>query len=430
MFSEIEISSPKRDVKAQTGWEGFYPYYAGFPETFASKLLKSIPLKPDAVIFDPWNGSGTSTFVAAQLGFHALGYDINPVMVIVARSRLLPPTESSSLLPIAEEIVRVSADTHTNTDSDDPLRTWLTPAAARSVRILEQNIRKILIGDSPTTEKLDRFNSLSCISATFYVALFSVCRELTASFGSSNPTWLRKPKTNRERLYFPPTYIRMRFLRTVEKMASALMERSGANFEHGNAVVKLEDTTISGPHEKADLILTSPPYCTRIDYTAATRIELALLSDLLNIDALDLSRRMTGTTRVPQREIVPRIEWGPSCNRFLKKLYGHPSKASQGYYYLTHLDYFDKMYSSLERLTGALRHEGAAILIAQDSFYKDLHNDLPAILSEMASSHGLGLRRRVDFSTRVSMARINTRSKVYGHPGEATEAVLCFQKDK
>ena len=40
---------------------------------------------------------------------------------------------------------------------------------------------------------------------------------------------------------------------------------------------------------------------------------------------------------------------------------------------------------------------GRAVLVVQDSYYKDVHNDLPTITAEMAQSVGLKLQRREDF---------------------------------
>ena len=35
IFRDLIIQSPKRTSQALTGWDGFFPYYAGYPETFA-----------------------------------------------------------------------------------------------------------------------------------------------------------------------------------------------------------------------------------------------------------------------------------------------------------------------------------------------------------------------------------------------------------
>jgi hypothetical protein len=190
----------------------------------------------------------------------------------------------------------------------------------------------------------------------------------------------------------------------------------------------MADATIARPPHPVDCIITSPPYCTRIDYTAGTRIELALIAPLVEIDADDLRRRMIGTTMVPARVIEPRIEWGEKCNIFLEAVRNHRSKASSGYYYATHIDYFDKMWRSIANLGSSLRPAGIMVLIVQDSFYKDIHNDLALMLTEMAQNKDLLLCRRADFLSKTCMSRVNSRAVAHGTRGGSTESVLFFVK--
>jgi hypothetical protein len=192
--------------------------------------------------------------------------------------------------------------------------------------------------------------------------------------------------------------------------------------------VGINDATLAVPMRVVDCVLTSPPYCTRIDYTAGTRIELALIAPLIKVDADELRRGMIGTTMVPNRSIEARAEWGATCTQFLQEVHDHPSKASKGYYHATHLDYFDKMFKSITNLSSALRHEGMAILIVQDSFYKDLHNDLPTIVTEMAEGRRLRIQRRADFASISCMSRVNSRAVAHGTRTGSTESVLFFVK--
>lgn len=434
MRSRLRIVSPKRNKRLQTGWEGFFPYYAGYPELFAREILASAGLAPDAVVLDPWNGSGTTTYTASQLGFKAAGIDLNPVMIIVARARLLPPTEADHLRPLAATILSHAHSAPPAIRPDDALLGWFEPAAAAFIRGIEQNIRRSLIGGmtrSPDGVHLDR---ISGTAATLYVALFAACRKLVAPFKSSNPTWLRVPKADDVRVTASPFEIARQFGNNVRGMSAALAAKLDADLlienapRPGECKISLVDTTsmILKP-ASVDMVLTSPPYCTRIDYTAATRIELALLEPLLLTGARALGRKMIGSTQVPVEEISVDPKWGRSCKRFLAALQAHPSKASAGYYYRTHLDYFDKMSRSMARISTALKPGGKAILVVQDSYYKDVHNDLPKIIGEMGVKHGLKLWRRKDFHLR-SMSDINPGRQNYDRPSGATESVLCFKK--
>jgi hypothetical protein len=69
---------------------------------------------------------------------------------------------------------------------------------------------------------------------------------------------------------------------------------------------------------------------------------------------------------------------------------------------------------------------GKGMIVVQDSYYKDIHNNLPQVFIEMALSHGLELERRVDFRQRRTMAGINPAVKPYRSTASAVESVLCF----
>lgn len=435
MIEGLNILSPKRNRRLQTGWEGFFPYYAGFPELFASEILKSANLPQGATVLDPWNGSGTTTYTASQLGYRSVGIDLNPVMIVIARARLLAPSEADHLRPLAATILSHAHSSPPILGDEDALLSWFQPETAAFIRGIEQNIRRSLVGSmtkSPDGIHLDR---ISGTAATLYVALFAACRALAQSFRSSNPTWLRAPKTDAERIEADRYTVARAFGRNVRGMSAALVAmQDGSLFARddtklGSSAINLSDTTaLQLENGSVDFILTSPPYCTRIDYTAATRIELAVLGPLLKTSARGLGKQMIGSTQVPGEDIEVSDEWGPRCGKFLAALKQHPSKASGGYYYRTHLDYFSKMSRSFARLAPALKPNARAIFVVQDSYYKDLHNDLPSILSEMAVPHGLVLAGREDFHLR-SMSDINPGRKTYKRPGGATEAVLCFRRE-
>ncbi len=429
-FDKLIITSPKRAAHVQSGWDGFFPYYAGYPEQFARSLIESAQLPAAAVILDPWNGSGTTTYAASKLGYSSRGLDLNPVMSIVARARLLPPSEADSIEPLVRELVKgVRSDTPI--DANDPLLLWFKKPAAAVLRAIERRFRDHLIGHRTLSSEGVRLDQMSGLAATFYVALFSVCRQLTEPYRSSNPTWLKQPKAGEKRIGAERDDIVSEVKANLHDMAAALSEAHGgpAN-ERGAVELVTADTTKSilmlG---NVDFVLTSPPYCTRIDYSAATRIELAVLHPLINLRMEDLGRRMIGSTRVPTEPLRPQENWGRTCNSFLRKLKAHPSKASAGYYFKTHLDYFQKMSASLANLTATLKSHSGAVLIVQDSFYKDIHNDLPSIVVEMAEAAGMRLRRREDFHLKRSMADINPNAKAYKRIPGAVEAVLCLEKD-
>jgi hypothetical protein len=433
IISRLEIESPKRNSRLQTGWEGFFPYYAGYPESFADKLIVSAGLDDGAVVLDPWNGSGTTTYAASRRGLTSIGMDLNPVMVIIARARLLQPSEADTLDPLAKQIVVQARKKRTGLvlDRKDPLLLWFGPEAAKSIRSIEQSIELHAVGNRTITNKGVKLGRISGTAATFYAALFAVCRDLVSRFRSSNPTWLRYPRDDEARLRTRQTTIEDEFCANIAEMSVALDQISTKRegIESSNASILLADTTApSLTPSSVDLVVTSPPYCTRIDYTAATRVELAVLWPLLSTTVKDLGRKMIGSTSVPDHAVEVSEKWGGTCLTFLDKLKAHKSKASSGYYFKTHADYFDKMARAMGTIATAMKPNAIACLVVQDSYYKDLHNDLPTIVGEMGEAVELTLKRTKAFHLSRSMSGINPHTRTHGRPAGAVESVLCFKK--
>jgi hypothetical protein len=422
------ISSPKRDGHAQTSWEKFFHDYAGFPEAFASDVLEDLKLKPGATVLDPWNGSGTTTYAAVRRGYKAIGLDLNPVMVIVSRARMLPFSEIDALEPLAKTILQGAVRRAAVSDAD-PLLSWFDADTAIILRSIERSINKKLVGSRTLSPDDVDLGQMSSIAASFYISLFSVARGLTKPFRSTNPTWLRTAATTERRISAERNLVEYLFVAQVEAMAKVLsVDLVRATTEQSFEIRIADSTAPQLSRTRVDAVLTSPPYCTRIDYTAATRVELALIAPFAAIDTGLLGRRMIGSTRVPTTVIERDDSWGPACQRFLRRVERHPSKASDGYYIKTHVDYFDKIARSVDAIARALRPKGAAVLVVQDSFYKDIHNDLPLYVTEIAERRRLVLKRRADFEVRRSMSGINPKTRTYRKSSAAVESVLCFEK--
>ncbi|WP_238594091.1 hypothetical protein [Burkholderia pyrrocinia] len=75
-----------------------------------------------------------------------------------------------------------------------------------------------------------------------------------------------------------------------------------------------------------------------------------------------------------------------------------------------------------------MKKNAMAILATQDSYHKDLHNDVPTILTEMAENVGFEMRRRRDFVQGNSFPGINSRSRMYRDTSRLVEPVIYFLK--
>lgn len=429
--AEIAISNPKLGASSSPAQDlRIFPYYAGYSAAFAREALLSIPLKPGAVVFDPWNGSGTTTRAAHDLGHQAMGIDLNPAMVIAAKAGMMSSLDATSLLPIAYSLIDSSFPYERF--EIDPLLQWLYPDSARTIRHLEAAINHTLVSNSAyiklnNNEAIDKVSSLA---AFFYVALFRTVRRILNDFIPSNPTWVKKPRTQAQRKRPSKKTIQIGFIAEVERLLSAACPPNVEVATDCNPIVlrigNAENTQL--PTNSVDAIISSPPYCTRIDYAVSTSVELAVLR--LDDKEFDLLRRsLTGTSTVNIKDAQAEPDWGATCLRFLDRLHSHPSAASKGYYFKNHIQYFKSLSTSIAEISRVLKPNAYCILVVQDSHYKEIHNDVPGVTVEMASMRGLRLDRRLDFTSSRSMVDINGRARKYLNNRKTTESVLVFKQD-
>ena len=103
----------------------WYDYYAGYSPDFVRDVLMYLNLNDDAVVLDPWNGSGTTTQVAEDIGYFAIGYDINPVIVIVAKARRLDPGVFASLFSLCNDLLKKATSYDLEPDVDQARLSYL-----------------------------------------------------------------------------------------------------------------------------------------------------------------------------------------------------------------------------------------------------------------------------------------------------------------
>lgn len=424
--------SPKRRQRSRNK-ANWYTYRAGFATAFVRDALAMIGISRPAMVADPWNGAGTTTEIAHECGFSTSGFDLNPVMVTVAKARFL----GSKLVPthtlLSKHILKKARRYSAGVLEPDPLSTWFTPRAASTLRSIERALQHLLVDDGKykAAAEWTSYELISPVAAFYYVALFKTVRHLLAPFRSSNPTWIKLPESKANRLRPSQDTVEDLFHSYVRDMAEALPkhdEHADQDPEGCKADVMLADSrSLPLGSCTVDAIISSPPYCTRIDYAIATRAELAVLGfgpEMLR----ELRERMIGTSTVAANTPEPRPEWGLACNNFLESVRKHSSRASASYYWKNHLQYFESMYLSLHEIRRVLKSGAACVLVVQDSRYKDLHNDLPTYFEDMTESVGLQLVKRFDYSVQNTFAALHKHRKKYRNDATATESVLWLAK--
>ena len=412
---------PNPKLRSKAGqWRGLYHYYAGFSSDFAEFAVSTLLEKPGSMVLDPWNGSGTSTTAAARAGHRSEGRDLNPVMRVVARARSAPADLADSIYPLLEHLLATSEPCSVDRD---PLREWFDGDTAALVRGIERAIAKSTRGGlSKVGIKGAALQDFSSLTAILYLCLFSSLKRELHSFRASNPTWIKSSQGVQLHITKQNIFdgiLNDARLATRHLMSEGLSADSFAPYLYSSSS---EDRR----KRKFDLILTSPPYCTRIDYAQLTKVELALMG-IGDSEFKDLRRRLMGSVLTGKQRARISKNIPTRCRDFLHAVKRHSSRASSTYYYKQHVQYYNSLASSVKMLSKQVTDRGYAIFVVQDSWYKELHNDLQGMLAEIASESGLHLVNRADFPVQRSFADIHLHATKYRENRPLTESVLTFQ---
>lgn len=401
-----------------------FKYYAGYSSEFVEDVINRLNIKENEIILDPWNGSGTTTSVASKKGFFAVGLDINPVMSIISKSRLLNKHEVN-LLELKSVISSTKRYKKKEVSDKDMLLLWFDKDSVKIIRNLDRSIQSNVLNMKNAPKILfNEINSIDSKGSFYYVVFFEVIKSFLLKFKASNPTWIKKAKTIDEKIKITEENLILKFQEIFNIFYSNMNDDN--NMESTISLKINSSQKMDVENNYIDYIITSPPYCTRIDYAIATRIELSIIGYTEEMFE-NLRKEMIGTTKI-LKNTLKSDSIGEYARVFLKKVYYHPSKASKSYYYKQFLQYFEGIFNSFEELNRVLKDNGKATFVVQDSYYKDIHLDLSLVFNEIANNFSWDLLIHEKYKPKNNMAKINAKSSNYEKNQDLLEHVLVYEK--
>ncbi|WKX71083.1 hypothetical protein [Streptomyces sp. XD-27] len=393
--------SPKRPAIEKAGLADVFPYYAGFSFEWACNQL--IKWEASGIVLDPWNGSGTTTLAAQHVGLPSIGIDRNPVANVVARLRAEAGTRQEGF-----RRPRRAKSRKIETYASDPLAAWFTPETIARIR---DWYRLIIRSDQG-------FYSVGL------VALFRAVRTLTKDFEGSNPTWVKRAKDSASLVQLSDQDVDSAIEREISFVTTRTVEH--ATRTSTTALINGDSGRLPLMSESIDVVLTSPPYLTRIDYAVAYTRELAVLGVDISADPT-LRYELMGTTLTRSSDSLNSHSLGHAASQMLGQIAQHDSKASSGYYLKQARQYLDDLTTGIDELSRVCKSEATMHLVVQDSFYKDIHVPLAGICIEEAAMRGWRLLHTDRFEVRRSLTSVNKAARAY-KKGEVEESVITLRR--
>ena len=246
-----------------------HPYPARMAPAIAYDVLQGYR-KPMRLL-DPMVGSGITLQVGRACGHHVIGYDIDPLAVLVTRTNCsnLDPSE---LIQAARRVADAAKDQATKLSEDAAFPTGSDKETRDFVSFWFDTInRRELTGLTEVIRKLRT-------SAEMKRALWTVLSGtiVTKKIGVSLAADVSHSRPHRIYTNAPVTAIDA-FLRRATWVAKTLSAAPEVDRTLSVAVRRGNAKKLPLPAESIDVVVTSPPYMTAIDYLRGHRLSLVWL---------------------------------------------------------------------------------------------------------------------------------------------------------
>ena len=234
----------------------WYGYKEGFSPSFVDGFIQRYAKAKTDVVFDPFGGVGTTCLEAIRLGHTAFSMDVNPLSHFVAKvkTRKYSPKDIKAIFAALDELQDLQTDNAPYAVNNKTVEGYFTPATWQSMTCLLARIKRI---------RAEKIRSL------FLLALLSLVEELSTHHKNGNGV-------KRKRILPKPVDAAQLMLLFVDRVSMycddiAKTKRRGRPrlfFQSNLAHYRLP--------QKADIVLTSPPYANCFDYSKVYLTELWL----------------------------------------------------------------------------------------------------------------------------------------------------------
>lgn len=405
---------------------GLHAYAAKCPPQLVGYGLRYYS-KTGEKVLDPMAGSGTTLVEARLMGRHALGIEIDPLARLIAQVKSRKVNDSvleQAFATISKRVVhdlstlrsRVTPEDvrHRAMPPDFPNRGyWFSPDVSTSLALLSYHV-----GNTPMPKNARDF---------FWVAFSSL---ILAKTSVANARDIIHSRHHYWQHPVPPDVLN-KFTSRVERMRKQMADfrTRCADASHAIAEARLGDARrLRLQDETIDLVFTSPPYATALDYTRAHFLAVAWMQNALGI-SLENYRAKASTYVGSERgrkpsafQIDERLAKLELTHSVITQLAAQsPSHA------LLIQRYFVDMHQVFSEIARVLKTDRHAIIVVCPSHIRKMEVPTHSVFVEIGRALGLKLKKNY---TRT----INQRRRILPYIQEAfgkrmdTEYVLVFQK--
>lgn len=357
----------------ETPFLSIYRYKEAFSFQLVDMILRNFE-DEDLTVFDPYSGMGTTLFASAVNEVEAYAIDRLPLAVEMSNAIL------DSVLVELEQ-VETTFEEISNT-----LHTYEKAAIADDVNVVTR------VFPEDTLSELRRWKSAidqisdEKVQRTLNMILLSVL--IDCSYAKNSGQFLRTDKSQEIR---NPRNAMAEKIEILARSKQAELPASAHKFFETNTAFRADSRAIDLDIPEPNMIITSPPYPNRYDYTRSYSLELAFDSVATNQELIDLRHDLLRShieSKVDDEEFVTNH---PVVQEVLDNLSEKELNNSKIPDML--VGYFSDMRKSFTQFSELLADQSKIFLVVDNVRYEGEVIPVDLILSDIAADVGFELEK-------------------------------------
>ncbi len=386
------------------GVYGIHKYPAMLHFKLVSALIDEFSEEGD-VVYDPFCGSGTTLNVAIRKGRHAIGTDINPVALLIARVRSYYGLDPRGAL---RDLIRVWDSLEPDVPEVKNLTYWFKKDTIRDLG----KLRRFLLSLPASRER-----------EMLLVAFSQTVRDVSLTRKGEFKRY-RMPQRSVEN--FNPDVLKV-FVNTVKDYTLRLR-----TFGRPRASMRLylHDVRYSLPFsEKVDLVITSPPYGdsrTTVAYGDFFSFSLEWMRGLIDVPEVNIDRRSLGGVVANETDNLQALPSFPTLRGTLFSIAKKDKKRA-----MEVASFYHDLFKSVFNIGSQVSEGGTVCFVVGNRTVKGTIVPMDEIVKEMFEYLGFKhMETRVRRITNKRMPSKNSPSNVRGKVGNTMheEYIVIFRK--
>lgn len=441
LISSLESDLDFTESGNNSRLHNFHSFPAKFPPGIPARMIKELT-KPGDVVLDPMCGSGTTLVEALLLDRKAIGFDIDPLAILISsvkttnleKELLLGSLETivyRASIAVGEEADHLIENCHAKWDkqTSEFVNYWFSSYTQLELSALINEIEKIENLEIRSFFKL-------CFSSTIITKTGGVSLALdlahTRPHKAKEVIQKQLPPVNYSFIQEAP--VKPYLSKTIKSAIAEFKKKATANIQSvGDFPGTMEKAKVSVGDarsmnldmETVDLIVTSPPYASNaIDYMRAHKFSLVWLG--YSIEKLSGTRsEYVGSESLSRLDLTRRIS--PTTLEIYNKLLAVDERKAK-----TVLKYYQESEQILSEMFRVLRHGGNMVYVVGTSIIKGIDIQIADCLAEIGESVGFVVpkiaSRKINRDKRMMPTSRNKNSESQIENRMHEEFVIGFYK--